>query len=252
VATAQPKSLTVTLISPSKDLHPLVRHRIFDDAYSKERISYHDRLFAGEEDLEGMDMVLTAIDNATLSQSICEMARARKIPVNIADVPPQCDFYFGSMIRRGPLQIMVSTGGKGPKMANLIRRRLETALPDNVGLAIEKVGQLRSALRKRCPDTGGAVSQKRMEWMSSVCESWSLDELGQLDDSTIDYLIEQGWEKGHRVPLLGEARQSQQSPPGLSVVTTAHEILLSDRALSLVIGFTSGIVATVAWRRYHP
>ncbi|KAG8947619.1 Bifunctional dehydrogenase and ferrochelatase [Tulasnella sp. 424] len=202
----------VTLISPKTGLHPLVIHRIFEDDYAKTRITYLDRPFAGEQDLDGMDMVLTAIDDVELSRSICHMARARKIPVNVADVPPECDFYFGSMIRKGPLQVMVSTGGKGPKLANIIRRKMEDALPDNVGDAIERVGELRAELRKRAPGVGGRLGQKRMDWMTKVCETWSLDELGQLDEAAIEFLLDHGWSQKARVPSFEEVWKGLSRP----------------------------------------
>ncbi|KAG8988111.1 Bifunctional dehydrogenase and ferrochelatase [Tulasnella sp. 427] len=216
----------VTLIAPRSGLHPLVVHRVFEDDYAKHRITYLDRTFAGEADLEGADMVLTAIDDVELSRSICHMARARRIPVNVADVPPECDFYFGSMIRKGPLQVMVSTGGKGPKLANIIRRKMEDAVPDNIGEAIERVGELRAELRKRAPGVGGRLGQKRMDWMTKVCETWSLDELGQIDDATIQFLLDQGWDQKARVPSFEEVSRglSRKSP---SIVYHPPEPLLT-------------------------
>lgn len=100
-------------------------------------------------------MVLTAVDDVEKSREICALCRKRKIPVNVADIPPSCDFYFGSQIRSGPLQIMISTNGQSPKLANLIRRRIENSLPEGVGEAIEKVGTLRCKLRERAPGVGG-------------------------------------------------------------------------------------------------
>ncbi|KAG8984610.1 Bifunctional dehydrogenase and ferrochelatase [Tulasnella sp. 427] len=216
----------VTLIAPRSGLHPLVVHRVFEDDYAKHRITYLDRTFGGEADLDGADMVLTAIDDVELSRSICHMARARRIPVNVADVPPECDFYFGSMIRKGPLQVMVSTGGKGPKLANIIRRKMEDAVPDNVGEAIERVGELRAELRKRAPGVGGRLGQKRMDWMTQVCETWSLDELGQIDDATIQFLLDQGWDQKARVPSFEEVSRGllRKSP---SIVYHPPEPLLA-------------------------
>lgn len=197
----------ITLVAPRDGLHPLVAHRTFDDPTTRERITYHDRTFGGEDDLDDVDMVMTAIDDVSASRHIYALAHARHISINCADMPPECDFYFGSQIRRGPLQVMVSTGGKGPKIANIIRRRIEDALPANVGSAIERVGELRAALRKRAPGVGGELGQQRMDWMIKVCEAWSLDELGELDEETMRYLLDEGWAKGRAVPTSREARK---------------------------------------------
>ncbi|KAG8916729.1 Bifunctional dehydrogenase and ferrochelatase [Tulasnella sp. 408] len=116
------------------------------------------------------------------------------------------------MIRRGPLQVMVSTGGKGPKLANIIRRKMEDALPDNVGEAIERVGELRAELRKRAPGVGGRLGQKRMDWMTKVCETWSLDELGQLDEAAMEFLLDHGWDQKARVPSFEEVLKGLSRP----------------------------------------
>ncbi|KAG9014992.1 Bifunctional dehydrogenase and ferrochelatase [Tulasnella sp. JGI-2019a] len=195
----------ITLIAPRAKLHPLVVHRIFNDATTKGRITYLDRTFAGEDDLVDVDMVMTAIDDVSISRDIYTLAHARHIPINCADMPPECDFYFGSQIRKGPLQVMVSTGGKGPKLANIIRRRMEDSLPDNVGDAIERVGALRAALRKRAPGVGGKLGQQRMDWMIGVCEAWSLDELGELDGEMTEFMLNEGWDKDRAVPTFKEA-----------------------------------------------
>ena len=103
----------ITLISPRNGLHPLTKQ--FIDA--TDRITYHDRTFAGPHDLYGIDMVLTAIDDVDTSRAICALCRTARIPINVADIPPSCDFYFGSQIRRLPLQIMISTNGQGKRTA---------------------------------------------------------------------------------------------------------------------------------------
>jgi precorrin-2 dehydrogenase / sirohydrochlorin ferrochelatase len=107
-------------------------------------------------------MVLVAIDDPEASTSIWKLCKERKIPANIADVPPECDFYFGSVHRDGPLQIMVSTNGNGPKMASIVRKRIASSLPPNMGNAIAKVGELRKKLRVAVPSND--EGPKRMRW----------------------------------------------------------------------------------------
>ncbi|GAA5890515.1 hypothetical protein JCM6882_002946 [Rhodosporidiobolus microsporus] len=169
-------------------------------------VEWREREYAGESDLDTPEgepdyaMVLTAIDSsggAELSTTICRAARARKLPVNVADVPPECDFYFGSVLRRGALSVMVSTNGKGPRVAARVRRRLERALPETAGEAIERVGELRGELRKRegAGGKGKEVIERRMEWMSRVSDKWSLAQLGEMDERMRAEVLE-GWETG--------------------------------------------------------
>jgi precorrin-2 dehydrogenase/sirohydrochlorin ferrochelatase len=153
----------VTVIVPSKQLHPEVKYRIHEDSTISARITCLDEVCSGKQDLKGTKMVLTAIDDNEQSLSIWRDAKDLRIAVNVADVPPNCDFYFGSLIRREPLQILVSMNGKGPKLASLIRQRVEESLPENVKSAIKRVGVLREKLRERAPEVGGKLGKERLK-----------------------------------------------------------------------------------------
>lgn len=107
-------------------------------------------------------MVLTAVDDPEASTRIWKLCKEKRIPVNVADVPPECDFYFGSVHRDGPLQIMVSTNGKGPRLAHAIRTYIARLLPKQAGKAIDSVGELRVKLRRMVPSP--EEGPKRMAW----------------------------------------------------------------------------------------
>jgi len=146
------------VVSPRDGLNDEVAYRI-----SQNQVDYIDRLFEPEDlDDPAISMVLTAVDDPEASTRIWKLCKEKKIAANIADVPPECDFYFGSVHRDGPLQIMVSTNGNGPKMASIVRKRMAANLPPNIGAAIKKVGELRKMLRGVVPtiDQG----PKRMQW----------------------------------------------------------------------------------------
>lgn len=117
-------------------------------------------------------MVLTAVDDPEASTQIWKLCKERKISANIADVPPECDFYFGSVHRDGPLQIMVSTNGNGPKLASIVRKQIAATLPNNIGAAIQNVGALRKKLRLVAP--GIEEGPKRMQWCVSIYEAFFL------------------------------------------------------------------------------
>ena len=172
----------VTVISPRDGLNPEVAHRI-----ECKQVVYHDRKFE-PSDLDGADMVLTAVDDPEASTAIWKLCKERKIAANIADVPPECDFYFGSVHRDGPLQIMVSTNGNGPKLASIVRKQIASDLPPNIGAAVQKVGQLRKKLRRIAPSA--EEGPKRMQWMSRVCETWKLEELVEMDEQDMESLLE--------------------------------------------------------------
>jgi precorrin-2 dehydrogenase/sirohydrochlorin ferrochelatase len=76
-------------------------------------------------DLEGAFLAFTATDSREVNAAVAREARERGIPVNVADKPSEGDFALPSTLRRGRLQVAVSTGGASPTLAQKIRRRLE-------------------------------------------------------------------------------------------------------------------------------
>lgn len=146
----------VTVVCPSSGLNDEVAFRI-----AQAQVSHVDRKFS-PADLDGPDMVLVAVDDAEASTEIWKQCKERRIPANIADVPSECDFYFGSVHRDGPLQVMVSTNGNGPKLASMVRKQISAALPVNTGAAIQNVGVLRKKLRETAP--AAEEGPKRMKW----------------------------------------------------------------------------------------
>ncbi|KAJ7632737.1 siroheme synthase [Roridomyces roridus] len=226
----------ITLLAPSKGVHTRTKHLI--DTYP-DRITYYDRRFSGPAELHKMDMVLTALDDVNRSREICELCRKAKIPVNAADIPDLCDFYFGAQVRDGPLQIMISTNGNGPRMAALMKKKIEGALSGKEGGAIEKVGELRAQLKERAPGVGGPLGRKRMKWMSEVCNTWDIDELTHLDHDTIAKLLDEGWEK-NTVPtldqLLGRSKQ---------ICSPRYPAFLSSQWLLATSSFALGAACTV-------
>ncbi|KAL9129430.1 MAG: hypothetical protein Q9217_002104 [Psora testacea] len=191
----------VTVVSPREGLNPEVAYRI-----EQRQVTYHDRKFE-PSDLDETDMVLTAIDDPEASTQIWKLCKERKVAANIADVPPECDFYFGSVHRDGPLQIMVSTNGNGPKLASMVRKQIANNLPPNIGDAVKKVGMLRKKLRKVAPDVG--EGPKRMQWMSRVCEQWTLEELVEMDESDMERLL--GFYPSGTVPAFEQVLRPRDS-----------------------------------------
>ncbi|CAD6887143.1 unnamed protein product [Tilletia laevis] len=260
----------VTVICPSSGLNGEMKYRLARGEIDE----YHDRLFEGEQDLDlqdgndaenansgsgdgsnfgrsRYDLVLTATDDIELSRRICGWCRTRRIPVNVADVPPECDFYFGSLIRRGPLQVMVSTGGKGPKIANQVRTRLERALPAELAEAISNVGTLRARLRKVAPES--KQGPKRMRWMIDVCERWSWTELAQMDEDDMA-LVLSGWEAGKAISFA-ESRRRRRGTAGMGVSAVRAGVrklggrcpITGDRSpwLAGLVGFGAGVGVAV-------
>ncbi|EGG02359.1 uncharacterized protein MELLADRAFT_49870 [Melampsora larici-populina 98AG31] len=177
----------ITLIAPRTGLSKEVSEAVDEGKIWK----YLDRNYSDEDDLKDAFVVLTAVDDESVGRQVAEICRARSILVNVADVPPQCDFYFGSIIKRGPVQIMVSTNGKAPRLASQLRQIIEKNLPNNLEKAIANVDTIRSRLREKVSSQDR--SSDRMSWMIKLCDRWSWDELAELDDVQIEMILQAAW-----------------------------------------------------------
>ncbi|GAB5586817.1 uroporphyrin-III C-methyltransferase [Umbelopsis nana] len=168
----------VTLICPETGLCDEVKHRIHNDKV----VEWIDRCFEDSDLDQDYDMVLTAIDDHQESLRIGQLCRSRRIPVNVADVPSMCDFYFMSQHRDGPLQVAVSTNGQGPKLANMIRQKIASSLPQGIGETVRRMGILRGKVRQWDPEISN--SGPRMRWVTKLCEDWGWSGMARLNNLT--------------------------------------------------------------------
>lgn len=105
-------------------------------------IVWHRRRYV-VEDVAGQQLVIAATSDAEVNHAIYGDAVTAGVLANAVDDPPFCDFYFGSVVRRGPLQIGISTAGESPALAQRLRRQLETLLDKGTGPWLERLGALR-------------------------------------------------------------------------------------------------------------
>jgi siroheme synthase-like protein len=110
------------------------------------RIEHRARAFR-KVDARGRVLVIAATGIAAVDDAVAEAARRRGALVNAVDRPARCDFIYGSVLRRGDLQIAVSTGGRAPALAREIRRRLEPVVGADYAELVERVGRARRAAR---------------------------------------------------------------------------------------------------------
>ncbi|AXY76116.1 ABC transporter permease [Paraflavitalea soli] len=114
-------------------------------AGAHEFVRIEERPFS-EADLEGKDLVIIAVNDRAVSQLIRDAAREKKILVNAADKPEQCDFYLSSVVQKGNLKIAISTNGKSPTAAKRIKEVLNNALPAELNEVINNLHVVRNRL----------------------------------------------------------------------------------------------------------
>ncbi|MGB5443735.1 MAG: siroheme synthase CysG [Gammaproteobacteria bacterium] len=130
-------------------------------AVKRGTVKYLERGFQ-DDDLAGVILVIAATDDAAVNRSVSELARRQGIPVNVVDNPALCSFIMPSIIDRSPLQVAVSTGGKSPVLARLLRARLESFIPAAYGQLANLVDEYRQRVKDRFTD----VEQRRYFWES--------------------------------------------------------------------------------------
>lgn len=97
-------------------------------------------------DLAGAFLVVAATSSPELHAEIFEQARREGILCNAVDEPDRCDFYYPAVVRRGPLQIAVSTGGLFPALAQRLRQQLELQFGPEYGAWVEEIARARKEL----------------------------------------------------------------------------------------------------------
>jgi len=122
----------------------------------QKKLYWHRRKFR-PSDLEAALLVVAATDSPKLHKQIFREARAREVLCNVVDVPPLCDFYYPAVVRRGNLQIAISTGGSSPSLAKRLREELETAF----GPEYEAWLRILSRKRQRIFGKAMSISERR-------------------------------------------------------------------------------------------
>ena len=108
---------------------------------------HHQEVLLSPDHLQEYRLVFVATDDEELREFISKSARERNIPVNVVDCPELCTFTMPSIIDRSPLLIAVSTSGRSPTLARIIRSRLEATFPQSYGRLAKMIGDFRETAK---------------------------------------------------------------------------------------------------------
>ena len=135
----------VTVIAPE------ARERILEMAAAGE-IALQQRSFeSGDVSSGGFFLVVTATNVPATNRAVYQEAVANDVLCNAVDDPPFCDFYFPSVVRRGDLQIAISTAGSSPALAQRLRKEINAQLPLDTGDWLTDLGNLRREVTQMEP-----------------------------------------------------------------------------------------------------
>ncbi len=103
-------------------------------------------------DLDDVFLVIAATSDKSVNDSVFCEADRRGILCNAVDQPSSCHFYFPAVVRRGSLQIAISTAGLSPSLAQRLRKQLEAEFGHEYGEWLRWLGAVRGLVRQRTPD----------------------------------------------------------------------------------------------------
>jgi len=111
-------------------------------------------------DIKDYSVIIAATDDATVNSSISSIAHDKRIPVNVVDSPALSSFIMPSIVDRSPVIIAVSSAGKAPVLARIIRAKLETVIPSAYGILAEIAGEYRQKVKDRF----SKIKDRRAVW----------------------------------------------------------------------------------------
>ncbi len=112
------------------------------------------------DDLNDKFLVIAATDDHELNQRVSADAHDQHIPVNVVDSPELCSFILPAIIDRSPLVISVSSGGKSPVLARMLRSKIESSIPAAYGKLASLVGGFRDQVKQRFSN----IEDRRLFW----------------------------------------------------------------------------------------
>jgi len=142
--------------------------------------------------LVGAAMVIAATNDHPLNRRIYKDCQQLEILCNVVDEPELCDFFVPAVVRRGDLQIAISTEGHSPAYAGHLRKKLEQLFTDKHGEFLSELHAFRKRIIDDLPDGAGRKAL-----------------LGRLvDDHSFAYFVENGldhWRSYAEQLILAEA-----------------------------------------------
>lgn len=127
----------VTVVAPT----------IVDELRTDSRVRWHQRDYQRGE-VASYRVAITATGRPEVDGQVFEDAQATGIPVNAADDPAHCTFTLPAVLRKGDLQVAISTNGRSPAFATWFKKTLASQITDDALEAFDLVGEVRRELRR--------------------------------------------------------------------------------------------------------
>ena len=114
------------------------------------------------DDIKDYAIIIASTDDSSVNALISKSAKEARIPVNVVDSPELSSFIMPSIVDRSPVIIAVSSSGRAPVLARIIRAKLETVIPSAYGVLAEIAGEYRQKVKDRF----SKIKDRRAFWES--------------------------------------------------------------------------------------
>ena len=122
-------------------------------------------------DLAGAFLAIAATSDPVVNRAVFLESQRLGILCNSVDDPPHCDFYFSAVVRRGDLQIAISTSGESPAVAQRFRREIDESMDDCIADWLRLVGDVRREIMSKYPPSEERKRLLHLLAYSETCES---------------------------------------------------------------------------------
>jgi len=136
--------------------------------------------------LQGKWLIIAATDSTEINQQISEEAERRYIFCNVVDSPQSASFIMPSIIDRSPIIVAVSSAGRAPVLARLLREKLEAILPHHLGQLANYAGYL----RKKVKATYKTITERRLFWEKLFVHDRLAQSLANNDSDQVEKLTQ--------------------------------------------------------------
>ena len=117
-----------------------------------------------ETDLHGKQLVVAATPDSLTNEQVYRDATALSLPVNVVDAPHLCSFIFPSIVDRDPLLIAITSSGKSPVLARILRRKIEALVPAAYGRLADFAGRFRQLVKQSISEE----TPRRLFWEQAM------------------------------------------------------------------------------------
>jgi len=100
-----------------------------------------------ESDVDGANIVIASTDVQRVNEKIAADCRRRRIPVNVVDITPLCEFIVPAIVEKGSIQLAISTGGKSPALARTLKDDLQRMIGPEYAEVNDVLGTLRDGAK---------------------------------------------------------------------------------------------------------